>query len=183
MRQSAEKLSNKMKQARDELEEDLKETRDVVKELKDFLSGKHCFSAEGRLISALIYGREAHLVSVIMTNYEWIHQKSLIGQFASVFSCFCLHRPVLQPDPHPRCERLDPESQAASQPGCSEEEAGGAEESGGQPTKQHGCAEQGCAAAGHSQETAAGSPGHQVSLHTHTLLLLILSIHLFLIKF
>lgn len=41
MRQSAEKLSNKMKQARDELEEDLKGTRDVVKELKDFLSGKN----------------------------------------------------------------------------------------------------------------------------------------------
>lgn len=51
-----------MKQARDELEEDLKETRDVVKALKDFLSGKHWFSAEGRLISALIYGREAHLL-------------------------------------------------------------------------------------------------------------------------
>lgn len=43
MRQSAEKLSNKMKEARDELEEDLKEARDVVKGLKDFLTGKDCF--------------------------------------------------------------------------------------------------------------------------------------------
>ncbi|XP_035517151.1 laminin subunit beta-3 [Morone saxatilis] len=38
VRQSAEKLSKKMKATRDELENDLKETRDVVKELKDFLS-------------------------------------------------------------------------------------------------------------------------------------------------
>ncbi|XP_069007880.1 laminin subunit beta-3 [Embiotoca jacksoni] len=38
VRQSAEKLSSKMKQTRNELEDDLKETRDVVKELKDFLS-------------------------------------------------------------------------------------------------------------------------------------------------
>lgn len=39
-----------MKQARDELEEDLKETRDVVKELKDFLSGNSYareFASEG----------------------------------------------------------------------------------------------------------------------------------------
>lgn len=40
MRQSAEKLANRMKESRDVLEEDLKETRDVVKELKDFLSGR-----------------------------------------------------------------------------------------------------------------------------------------------
>ncbi|XP_049426216.1 laminin subunit beta-3 isoform X1 [Epinephelus fuscoguttatus] len=38
VRKSAEKLSNKMKQARDDLEDDLKETRDVVKDLKDFLT-------------------------------------------------------------------------------------------------------------------------------------------------
>ncbi|XP_059185113.1 laminin subunit beta-3-like [Centropristis striata] len=38
VRESAEKLAKKMKQARDELEDDLKETRDVVKDLKDFLS-------------------------------------------------------------------------------------------------------------------------------------------------
>lgn len=44
-----------MKQARDELEEDLKETRDIVKELKDFLSGKDC-------------SPELHLVSAIMTD-------------------------------------------------------------------------------------------------------------------
>lgn len=50
MRQSAEKLSNRMKQTRDVLEGDLKETRDVVKELKDFLSGKVCFSDECRWI-------------------------------------------------------------------------------------------------------------------------------------
>lgn len=66
VRQSAEKLSNKMKQTRDELEEDLKEARDVVKELKDFLSGKDCFSAEGRWRSGLICGRKVHLVSVII---------------------------------------------------------------------------------------------------------------------
>lgn len=51
MRQSAKKLSNKMKQARDDLEDDLKETRDVVKELNDFLSGKDSFGAEGRWMS------------------------------------------------------------------------------------------------------------------------------------
>lgn len=54
MRQSAGKLANKMKQTRDELEEDLQETRDVVKELKDFLSGKECFSAEGGWMRGLI---------------------------------------------------------------------------------------------------------------------------------
>lgn len=94
MRQSANKLSNDMKKTRDELEEDLKETRDVVKELKDFLSGKDCFSAEGRWRSGLIYGRNVHLVSLIMSQ-------SLPCHFASNFSCFCLHRPILQPDPHP----------------------------------------------------------------------------------
>lgn len=48
MRQSTEKLSNRMKKTRDELENDLKETRDVVKELKDFLTGKVCSSDECR---------------------------------------------------------------------------------------------------------------------------------------
>ncbi|CAN9512145.1 unnamed protein product [Ophioblennius macclurei] len=38
VRQSAGKLSDKMKKAKDDLEDDLKETRDVVKELKDFLT-------------------------------------------------------------------------------------------------------------------------------------------------
>ncbi|KAK2914589.1 laminin subunit beta-3 [Channa argus] len=38
VRETAEKLSDKMKQTRGELEQDLKDTRDVVKELKDFLS-------------------------------------------------------------------------------------------------------------------------------------------------
>ncbi|XP_037620786.1 laminin subunit beta-3-like isoform X1 [Sebastes umbrosus] len=38
VRQSADKLNIKMKQARDGIEDNLKETRDVVKELKDFLS-------------------------------------------------------------------------------------------------------------------------------------------------
>lgn len=42
MRESAEKLSNNLKNTRDELEDDLKDTRDVVKQLKDFLSGKDC---------------------------------------------------------------------------------------------------------------------------------------------
>lgn len=67
MRQSAEKLSSKMRQTRDELEDDLKETRDVVKELKDFLSGKYCF---GRM-SGLVYGRrvKVRMVSVIMTDF------------------------------------------------------------------------------------------------------------------
>lgn len=68
MRLTAEKLSNQMKQAREGLEDDLKETRDVVKDLKDFLSGKHCCGAEysaGRLVPhrihptpPLVYGRE-----------------------------------------------------------------------------------------------------------------------------
>lgn len=39
VRTSAEKLSNRMKKARDELDEDLKEARDVIKGLKEFLSG------------------------------------------------------------------------------------------------------------------------------------------------
>lgn len=39
MRQSAAKLSNKMRETRDRLEDDLEETRGVVKDLKDFLSG------------------------------------------------------------------------------------------------------------------------------------------------
>lgn len=128
MRQSAEKLSNKMKQTRDELEEDLKEARDVVKELKDFLSGKDCFSAEGRWRSGLICGRKVHLVSVIMILKVMLRS---VTHLPFCLQLFCLHRPVLQPDPHPGGERLDPESQTASQPGCSEEEAGGAEESGG----------------------------------------------------
>ncbi|KAF7659927.1 hypothetical protein LDENG_00291050 [Lucifuga dentata] len=38
VRKSAEKLSNKMKKAREDLEADLKDTRNVVKDLKDFLS-------------------------------------------------------------------------------------------------------------------------------------------------
>lgn len=47
MRKTAEELSNKIRQTRDELEDDLKETRNVVKELKDFLSGKDCFNPQG----------------------------------------------------------------------------------------------------------------------------------------
>lgn len=42
MRQSAAKLSNKMRETRDRLEDDLEETRGVVKDLKDFLSGADC---------------------------------------------------------------------------------------------------------------------------------------------
>ncbi|XP_040059097.2 laminin subunit beta-3 [Gasterosteus aculeatus] len=38
VRKSAEKLSNKMKRARDALEDDLKDTQDLVNKLKDFLS-------------------------------------------------------------------------------------------------------------------------------------------------
>lgn len=54
MRQSADKLNIKMKKARDGIEDNLKETRDVVKELKDFLSGKDCFLA-GALIMLFPY--------------------------------------------------------------------------------------------------------------------------------
>lgn len=39
MRQSTDDLSNKIREARNDLEDDLKEAKDVVKELKDFLSG------------------------------------------------------------------------------------------------------------------------------------------------
>lgn len=36
-----------MKRARDALEDDLKDTQDLVNKLKDFLSGKAGFGAEG----------------------------------------------------------------------------------------------------------------------------------------
>lgn len=44
MRQSAAKLSSKMRETKDRLEDDLEETRGVVKDLKDFLSGAHRLS-------------------------------------------------------------------------------------------------------------------------------------------
>lgn len=65
VRKSAENLSNKMKQARDEREEDLKETRDVVKELKDFLSGIYCLSTEGAWIIAQLFAMEIYKVSAV----------------------------------------------------------------------------------------------------------------------
>lgn len=49
VRQSAEKLSDKIKQAKDGFEEDLKATRGVVKELKDFLSGTQYVHPKGIL--------------------------------------------------------------------------------------------------------------------------------------
>lgn len=139
VRKTAGDLSDKIKKTRDELEDDLKDTRDVVKELKDFLSGKARFNAQGMWIT-------------------WDEHFNKHRHSSRV------SRPVLQPDPNPGSERLDPESQAASQPGRPEEEAGGAEEPGSQPPRQRHRAEGGRAAAGHSQETAAGRRGRQVAL-------------------
>lgn len=68
VRQSAERLSSKIKQTRDELEGDLQDTRDVVKDLKDFLSGKDCFSAEVRWGGGVDVWKQVHLVSVMMTE-------------------------------------------------------------------------------------------------------------------
>lgn len=121
---------------------------------------------------------EVYVVSVMMAGLEWFHEMGMprlcLCNFASNFSFFCLHRPILQPDPDPGGERLDPESQTASQPCCSKEEAGGSEESGSQFTRQHCCVEQCRAATGNSQETVEGSQGCQVGLYTPAWWLLVL---------
>lgn len=55
MRQSAAKLSNKMRETRDRLEDDLEETRGVVKDLKDFLTGADCPQLYSRDVPHWLY--------------------------------------------------------------------------------------------------------------------------------